>query len=697
MSTSRETDRVNGTNGTTMTNGSTVLSPEDSKMVNGTKEKKPNIFRKIIRRPKKTQQPKVSGTIIATPAEINEATAKLFTRLEERYADSFRAQGFEADRPCIPRKFETQRALYQWALPGSTTPPYPPHLKWIPLDDRVGLLKIFNLKRLVDFSVSLLPRIPPEISYLLFGDPCNGTTMGELEKKMMALQKDDKNIGTEPSIGYRKDWYSDAVFAQQYFTGPNPSSITLASQTWIERFKKAAFDQSNKEIHNLLETVNSNSLYVQDCSFFRGWAGASPESTLISDNGKRFGCASVTLLHLNADGDLHPLAIILDYRLSMESSVTIFNRRINPQDPKDNEHEDWPWRYAKMCSLISDWTRHELTIHLNDCHFVEEVIAVAANRSFPSDHIVYMILEPHWFKTLSVNAAARATLVPELVNKINGFSEEQNYQYILSSYKHFNWTGNYVPTSLITRGFPLSSLNDNRDRRFHNYAYGKNMSIMWPILFEFVSSMLATYYTGDADVQKDSGVSTWCNEMQSPAGGQMPTFPTIRTLDELANAITMCIHIASPQHSAINYLQNYYMSFIPNKPPSLQKPPPESLSALQRYREIDVINALPGNDPSIWIQSSQAAYLLSSRVAEDQTLSAYARELRDAAMNPRGRFSGPGDTRRRTEGVRRAAEKLLADLDIAARKFKENSEAMSEGIAPYYVMDPGELAVSALI
>lgn len=47
--------------------------------------------------------------------------------------------------------------------------------------------------------------------------------------------------------------------------------------------------------------------------------------------------------------------------------------------------------------------------------------------------------------------------------------------------------------------------------------------------------------------------------------------------------------------------------------------------------------------------------------------------------------------------MRKAAEKLLADLDVAARKFKENSEAMSEGIAPYYVMDPGELAVSVLI
>ncbi|TGO13832.1 hypothetical protein BTUL_0062g00060 [Botrytis tulipae] len=693
MSAHQATNAVNGTNGTTTVNGSTT---KDAKMVNSAKEKKPNIFRRIIRRPKKTN-PKAAGTIVATPAEINEATAKLFARLEERYADSFHAQGFEADRPFIPRKFETQRALYQWALPGTTTPSYPPHLKWIPLDDRVGLLKIFNLKRFVDVSVSLLPKIPPEISNLLFGDPYNGTTMVMLEERMKALQVEEKNIGTEPSIGNRKDWYSDAVFAQQYFTGPNPSSIALAGQIWLDRFKKSAFDQSNKEMHSLLETFNSESFYIQDCSFFREWAGASPDVVLKSDNGKRYGCASVTLFHLNADGDLHPLAIVLDYKVSMEHSVTIFNKRINPKDPKENEHEDWPWRYAKMCSLVSDWTHHEVTLHLNDCHFVEEASAVAAYRSFPSDHIVYKILEPHWFKTLSLNAAARETLVPQVVTRINGFTEQQTYEFLLSSYKNFNWTGNYVPTSLITRGFPLSALNDKKDRRFHNYAYGKNMAILWPILFDFVFSMLSTYYTGDADVAKDTCVSTWCNEMQSPMGGQMSTFPGIKTLNELTNAITMCIHIASPQHNAVNYLQNYYMSFIPNKPPSLQQPLPGSLSALQRYREADVINALPTNDPSLWIQASQLPYLLSHRVAEDQTLSAYARELRDAAINPRGRFAGPGDTGRRTDKVRKAAEKLLLDLDVAARKFKENSEAMSEGIAPYYVMDPGELAVSVLI
>jgi hypothetical protein len=49
-----------------------------------------------------------------------------------------------------------------------------------------------------------------------------------------------------------------------------------------------------------------------------------------------------------------------------------------------------------MCNQVSDWTKHELTVHLNDCHFVEEATIVAAQRSFPADHVVFNLLAPHW-------------------------------------------------------------------------------------------------------------------------------------------------------------------------------------------------------------------------------------------------------------------------------------------------------------
>jgi hypothetical protein len=50
---------------------------------------------------------------------------------------------------------------------------------------------------------------------------------------------------------------------------------------------------------------------------------------------------------------------------------------------------------------------------------------VAANRSFHETHIVYQLLSPHWFKTLSLNAAARSALVPNVIVPIAGMGKNQ--------------------------------------------------------------------------------------------------------------------------------------------------------------------------------------------------------------------------------------------------------------------------------
>lgn len=153
--------------------------------------------------------------------------------------------------------------------------------------------------------------------------------------------------------------------------------------------------RENDAMLSLLHLAKPGAIYIQDCSYFQEVAGSLLDSTLKSDSGKRYGCNAVTLFHLTESGVLHPLPIIIDYVLNIENSVIIFNRRLSSADANEGEKDDWPWRYAKMCSQISDWTRHELQVYLNDCPFVEEATIVAAQRSFTAQHIVFGILEPH--------------------------------------------------------------------------------------------------------------------------------------------------------------------------------------------------------------------------------------------------------------------------------------------------------------
>jgi hypothetical protein len=62
---------------------------------------------------------------------------------------------------------------------------------------------------------------------------------------------------------------------------------------------------------------------------------------------------------------------------------------------------------------------------LVNTHLVEEVTLVAAHRAFLVSHPVYRLLQPHWLKTLSINAAARSALVPNIIAKIVGVTDPQ--------------------------------------------------------------------------------------------------------------------------------------------------------------------------------------------------------------------------------------------------------------------------------
>lgn len=139
---------------------------------------------------------------------------------------------------------------------------------------------------------------------------------------------------SKSSIGDLNDsnmfWYSDAMFAQQNFNGTNPTTIELAG-AWKSQFLSAAKRQNLEKVALLLGEAD-DSLYVQDCSYFRTAFGIKDADTTMSDkNGifsstNRWACASVTLFHLDGKGRLHPLGIVIDHKDTMDKSVVIFEQ-----------------------------------------------------------------------------------------------------------------------------------------------------------------------------------------------------------------------------------------------------------------------------------------------------------------------------------------------------------------------------------
>ncbi|KAL0065530.1 hypothetical protein AAF712_007441 [Marasmius tenuissimus] len=565
---------------------------------------------------------------------------------------------------------------------------YPPYMKKVPRKDRKNIFGIFDFESLLQTTVmlSLCSQLVPTIRELA----PNASVIRSIEDLVRRNRElhDKARVGVgypvehnmylNKNIGLREDWYTDAVFGQQQLTGTNSTTVTRADRRWVEEFLQVSRDQRRRDVSQLLEN-DSDNLFVQDYSDFRASMNLSETTKLMTEG--RYGCASVVLFHLEADGQLHPLAITLDYQGSMDNSVTIFNRRIGHGSSGD-EYTDWPWRYAKTCAQVSDWLRHEVAIHLVHTHLVEEVLIVAANRVFDPEHVVFRLLEPHWATTLPLNKAARETLVPKIIVRMTGFSEVQTYAFLKSSYRNFDWTGLYVPNDLRNRGFPVEHLGE---RKYHNYGYARNISRLWEIIRKFVSEVLTdVYVSGDEQVRSDGFIASFCREVRSSYGGQLSSFPDISTLDELIDFATMCIHIASPQHTAVNYLQQYYQTFVPNKPSALYTPLPRTLSELNRIGEKDLLAALPLHRPKDWLLMSQVPYLLSFEVAEDSTILHYAQTASTSSS---------------TIGViRRAARGLRDDLENFIPTCRQFNEDLDDGEkTPYDVLNPTKTAISILI
>lgn len=184
-------------------------------------------------------------------------------------------------------------------------------------------------------------------------------------------------------------------------------------------------------------------------------------------------------------------------------------------------------------------------------HLIEEATIVGAQRAFEDTHPVFQVLYPHWQKTLSLNAAARSTLVPKVIIEIIGLTDVQGKKFIRSEYERFDFEGRYVPKDLKRRGFDPAKRND---RKYVNYAYARCIYSMWYKIRQYVEDMLSiTYKKGGQDpdqaVKDDKSIGYWYQIMKKDpgpvdGGAGMKSFPEITTFDGLVDAVTMCIHIA---------------------------------------------------------------------------------------------------------------------------------------------------------
>ncbi|KAF7557089.1 hypothetical protein G7Z17_g908 [Cylindrodendrum hubeiense] len=657
-----------------------------------------------------SKKPKVGGGNIeeGTYAGTQAALTHAYSRIERSYESYFDVLQVE---PTLPRLAElsAKQDIYQWSSypngPDGKPAQYPPHLETIPKKDQVAQWAIFNALGLAE-TAQLIKQVVPTtflgqtaqwLFHLTNGDIHAAADQGLTIKAYETYNKKHRKSGTDieagDNIGLLTDWFTDRRFAEQSLTGTNPTSLISIAKLkdnllaeFIETAGREKYDFWAKE----LPKKDPKSLFVQDCRSFRSAVGAGPNEELKNqeeNSDENWACAAVTLFELYPNGKLHPIAIVCDYKTEMKNSVTIFNKRHTPTDSSSGEPTDWAWRYAKTCAQVSDWLRHEIGVHLTRAHMIEEALIVGTHRAIPMNHVVFKLLEPHWYKTLSLNAAARETLVPQLIKDLVGFKEDYLYEFIRSEFESFNYTRSYVPNDLEDRGFPNTTAG-LAGEKYKNCAYAKNILSMWNTIRTYVKTMLLIEYDEKVvgkRVQDDDTLKKWTTEIRT--GGWIKTFPDINTLDDLCDAVTMSIHIAAPFHTAVNYLQNFYQAFVIAKPPALCQPLPVNLAELNAYTERSLVAALPCGRQRQWLLSVQVPWLLSFKVPDERSLLSFAQSQWHTHRR--------GDDN--DKKIAKASEDLYNNLQKLIKEYVLTSRGMDKDSIPYTVLDPGNTAVSILI
>ncbi len=135
--------------------------------------------------------------------------------------------------------------------PDGTPAQYPPHLETIPEKDQVSANDIFGWLYLKETQLLVAKLIPDSIGGKTFnflqeliadkvgGRPMVGT-LRQIEEYNRHNRKSGTDIEAGKNIGLLSDWYSDRRFADQSFTGTNPTTITRVPADLLAEFVDTA-------------------------------------------------------------------------------------------------------------------------------------------------------------------------------------------------------------------------------------------------------------------------------------------------------------------------------------------------------------------------------------------------------------------------------------------------------------------------
>ncbi|XP_031101675.1 probable linoleate 9S-lipoxygenase 5 [Ipomoea triloba] len=279
--------------------------------------------------------------------------------------------------------------------------------------------------------------------------------------------------------------------------------------------------------------------------------------------------ASRTLLLLNTDGTLKPVAIELSLPNPLGDK---FGADSKVYTPAEQGVEKGLWELAKAYVAVNDSGVHQLISHWLNTHAVIEPFVIATNRQLSALHPIYKLLHPHFRDTMTINALARQILINAGgVLEKTVFPDRYAMEMSAVVYKDWVFPDQALPTDLVKRGVAVEDSSSPNGVRLliQDYPYAVDGLEIWSSIKTWVQDYCKIYYKSDDVVQKDTELQAWWKELREQGHGDLkdkPWWPKMQTVQELIDSCTIIIWIASALHAAVNFGQYPYAGYLPNRP-----------------------------------------------------------------------------------------------------------------------------------
>ncbi|XP_026016757.1 hydroperoxide isomerase ALOXE3-like [Astatotilapia calliptera] len=281
--------------------------------------------------------------------------------------------------------------------------------------------------------------------------------------------------------------------------------------------------------------------------------------------------------------------------------------------PTDSEYD---WLMAKIFVRSADFNFYEVSVHLLRTHLLAEVFTVSLLRNLPMVHPLYKLLMPHTRYTLQINVLARQLLISKtgVLTRYAASGGKGVITILQKSLSSLTYSSLCIPDDIAERGL----------KDVPNFYYRDDGLKLWEIIFRFVKEILTSYYKTDAEVQKDSELQKWIQDIYehgflSQASTGIPQ--KFSTVDEMVKFVTMVIFTCSAQHSAVNSGQYDFGAWMPNSPVTLQLPPPTKKG---KASEKSMIDTFPNIQTTV--HGMAVMWLLSKQSSDSIFLGQYPEE-----------------------------------------------------------------------